>query len=102
MPTARPVRSSKRLAMVAATPVYTVRQPALGTCQGTIRLRPKTPRHPHDELGDLPRAALKARPQPRRSTSSARPEVANTGTTVGARSAGNARPAARLADHTAC
>ena len=44
------------LAMVAATPVYTVRQPALATGKGTIRLRPEDAAGiPDDELGDLQR-----------------------------------------------
>ena len=42
--------------MVAATPVYTVRQPALATGKGTIRLRPEDAAGvPDDELGDLQR-----------------------------------------------
>jgi hypothetical protein len=53
------------LAVVAATPVYTVRQPTLATGNGTIRLRPEDAAGiPPDELGVLTRAALKARPGP--------------------------------------
>lgn len=42
--------------MVAATPVYTVRQPALATGKGTIRLQSEDAAGiPDDELGDLQR-----------------------------------------------
>lgn len=107
----------ERLAMAAATLVYTGRKPALAAGNGTIRLRPKDAAgipmmgsatwcaphsRPDQDRATAPacpaccpgcralalQRAVSGKPQPRQSTISARPGVTKAGTTACARTAG--------------